>query len=219
MMNLPLLFSAAELTGNQTFINMAISHANKTTDNHIRSDGSTYQVVAYNETTGTVIRRYAVQGYSDNSTWTRGQAWGIYGFAKMFNYTTQSQYLETSRRMANVFLARLPSSGVPPYDFGAPASNRPADTSAAMIAAEGLFILAEAEAYSKNATGAKYYKAQGVKLLINNFKFAFKSTWDSILSNGTSNAPQNNQNTGLVYGDYYALQAGNTMLKLGLASC
>ncbi|CAE7208292.1 unnamed protein product [Rhizoctonia solani] len=237
MMNLELLFKAAELTGNRTLIDMAISHANKTITNHIRPDGSSYHVVAYNENTGAVIRRYTAQGYADNSTWTRGtnsfnlmyviiecpyfagQAWGIYGFAKMFNLTTQPQYLDTARRMAKVFLTRLPSNGVPPYDFDAPASNRPADTSAATIAAEGLFILSAAEAYTNNATGQEYYKQQGVKLLVDNFNFAFKPTWDSILSNGTSNVPQNNKNTGLVYGDYYAIQAGNTMLKLGLASC
>ncbi|KAG8726081.1 hypothetical protein FRC12_023723, partial [Ceratobasidium sp. 428] len=92
-------------------------------------------------------------------------------------------------------------------------------TSAATIAAEGLFILSAGETHLGNSTGAAYYNEKAVKLLTDNFKFAFKPTWDSILSNGTSNNPQNNKNTGLIYGDYYALQAGNTMLKLGLASC
>ncbi|CAE6471025.1 unnamed protein product [Rhizoctonia solani] len=219
MMNLEILFKAADLTGNRTLIDMAISHANKTIANHVRSDGSSYQVVVYDENTGAIIRYYTNQGYAEDNTWTRGQAWGIYGFAKMFNLTTHSHYLDTARQMAKVFLTRLPSDGVPPYDFDAPTPNRPADTSAATIAAEGLFILAEAEAYSNNATGGNYYKHQGVKLLIDNFKFALQPTWDSILSNGTSNARRNNTSTGLVYGDYYAIQAGNTMLKLGLALC
>ncbi|KAF8713354.1 Glycosyl Hydrolase Family 88, partial [Rhizoctonia solani] len=214
-----LLFKAADLSGNQTLIDMAISHANKTIANHVRPDGSSYQVVVYDENTGAIIRYYTNQGYAEDSTWTRGQAWGIYGFAKMFNLTNQPHYLDTARRMAKVFLSRLPSDGIPPYDFDAPTLNRPADTSAATIAAEGLFILAEAEAYSKNVTGEDYYKEQGVKLLVDSFKFALQPTWDSILSNGTSNARRNNTNTGLVYGDYYAIQAGNTMLKLGLASC
>ncbi|CAE6452198.1 unnamed protein product [Rhizoctonia solani] len=156
--------------------------------------GSSYQVIAYNQNTSAIIRRYTVQGYADNSTWAWGQAWGIYGFAKMFDFTTQPQYLDTAQRMAKVFLTCLSSNGVPSYDFDAPTSNRPADTSAATIAAEGLFILSEAEAY----------------LLTDTFKLAFKPTWDSILSNGTSDVPQNNKNTDLVYGDYYAIQAGNT---------
>ncbi|CAE6413306.1 unnamed protein product [Rhizoctonia solani] len=219
MMNLEILFKAADLTGNQTLIEMANSHANKTIANHIRPDGSSYQAAVYDENTGGIIRYYTNQGYAEYSTWTRGQAWGIYGFAKMFNLTTQPHYLDTARRMAKVFLNRLPSDSIPPYDFDSPDPNRPADTSAATIGAEGLFILADAEAYGGNMTGANYYRKYGVKFLIDNFKFALKPTWDSILSNGTSNARRNNTNTGLVYGDYYALQAGNTMLKLGLASC
>ncbi|ELU36373.1 d-4,5 unsaturated -glucuronyl hydrolase-like protein [Rhizoctonia solani AG-1 IA] len=192
MMNLErmqLLFKAADLSGNQTLIDMAISHANKTIANHVRPDGSSYQVVVYNENTGAIIRYYTNQGYAEDSTWTRDRS-----------YRSSLGYIWIRQN-----------------DFDAPTPNRPADTSAATIAAEGLFILAEAE--SGNVTGEDYYKEQGVKLLVHNFKFALQPTWDSILSNGTSNARRNNTNTGLVYGDYYAIQAGNTMLKLGLASC
>ncbi|KAG8742530.1 hypothetical protein FRC10_001297 [Ceratobasidium sp. 414] len=171
MMNLELLFKAADITANRTLIDIAIKHADTTIKNHIRPDGSSYHVVDYNQDTGAVIKRYTAQGYADNR------------------------------------------------DFDAPTSNRPADTSAAMITAEGLFILSAAETHVGNSTGATYYREKAVKLMTDNFKFAFKPTWDSILSNGTSNSPQNNKNTGLIYGDYYALQAGNTMLKLGLASC
>ncbi|CAE6445874.1 unnamed protein product, partial [Rhizoctonia solani] len=219
MLNLELLFKAAELTGNRTLVDMAISHSNKTAINQVRSDGSSYHVVIYNENTGQVIRQATVQGYATNSTWTRGQAWGVYGFAKMFNLTTQSHFLETSRQMAKVFLTRLPSNGIPPWDFDAPESNPSADTSAATIAAEGLLILSAAETYIGNVTGADYYNKQAVKLLVDNFKFAFKSTWDSILSNGTSYERKGDKDSGLIYGDYYALQAGNSMLKLGLATC
>ncbi|CAE6475344.1 unnamed protein product [Rhizoctonia solani] len=147
MMNLEVLFTAAELSGNQTLAHMALSHANKTIIYGVRPDGSSPHVVLFNETTGDFIREDTIQGYAPNSTWTRGQAWGVYGFAKMFNITTQPQYLETSRSMAKLFLSRLPSGGVPPWDFDAPESNPPADTSAATIAAEGLFILSAAETY------------------------------------------------------------------------
>ncbi|KAG8711245.1 hypothetical protein FRC09_020699 [Ceratobasidium sp. 395] len=158
MMNLELLFKAAEITRNQTLIDIANKHADTTIKNHLRPDGSSYHVVDYNETTGGVIKKYTAQGYADNR------------------------------------------------DFDAPASNRPADTSAATIAASGLFILSAAETHLGNSTGAAYYKKKAVKLLTDNFKFAFRPTWDSILSNGTSNNPINNRDTGLVYGDYYALQ-------------
>ncbi|CAE6422750.1 unnamed protein product [Rhizoctonia solani] len=222
MMNLEILFTAAELTGNRTLVDMAVSYANKTAIDQVRPDGSSYHVVIYNENNGEVMRQATIQGYATNSTWTRGQAWGIYGFAKsiqLFNLTTQSHFLETSRQMAKVFLTRLPADGIPPWDFDTPESNPSADTSAATIAAAGLFILSVAETSVNNATGADYYNKQAVKLLVDNFKFAFKPTWDSILSNATSYKTRGDKDSGLIYGDYYALQAGNSMLKLGLASC
>ncbi|KAF8676944.1 PhoX homologous domain, present in p47phox and p40phox [Rhizoctonia solani] len=186
MMNLEVLCTAAELSGNQTLAEIALSHANKTITYGVRPDGSSPHVIIFNE--------------------TMGQAWGIYGFAKMFNITAQPQYLDTSRRMAELFLSRLPSVGVPPWDFDAPESNPPADTSAATIAAEGLFILSAAEAHVQNTTGANYYSERAVKLLSDTFNFAFNPSWESILSNATSYYAIGDKNIALIYGDYYALQ-------------
>jgi len=81
MMNLEVRFSAADITGNDTLRQIAISHADKTMINHVRADGSSFHLVEYNATTGAVIGKRTVQGYSNSSTWSRGQAWGIYGFA------------------------------------------------------------------------------------------------------------------------------------------
>ncbi|TCD62398.1 hypothetical protein EIP91_006952, partial [Steccherinum ochraceum] len=75
MMNLQVLFASAELTGNDTLRQIAISHARKTTINHLRPDGSSFHVVDYNSTTGKVFDQRTSQGYADNSTWSRGQAW------------------------------------------------------------------------------------------------------------------------------------------------
>ena len=98
-MNLELLFHSADLTGNSTLRKIAMTHADTTMKNHIRADGSfyfnmpggvylilaqsgsTWHVVEYNSTTGLVIKKRTAQGFSDDSTWSRGQAWGIYGFA------------------------------------------------------------------------------------------------------------------------------------------
>lgn len=81
MMNLEVLFVSAALTGNHTLIDIANSHATTTMNNHIRSDGSTWHVIEYDSTNGRVTKKRTAQGYSDSSTWTRGQAWGVYGFA------------------------------------------------------------------------------------------------------------------------------------------
>ncbi|CAF4184797.1 unnamed protein product, partial [Adineta steineri] len=87
MMNLELLFEASNQTNNQTWYNMAWQHANRTMYEHFRTDNSTYHVVEYNETDGSVLRKYTAQGYADWSTWSRGQAWAVHGFTTAYRYT------------------------------------------------------------------------------------------------------------------------------------
>ncbi|KDQ20015.1 glycoside hydrolase family 88 protein [Botryobasidium botryosum FD-172 SS1] len=214
MMNLELLFQSSALTGNKTLIDIAISHADKTIENHIRSDGGSFHVVDYDAHTGAVKWRRTSQGYADNSTWARGQAWGIYGFATIYKYTTKDRYLKTAQKLADYFLSRLSASGVPNWDFDAPASLRFADTSAGTIAANGFLLLAELDKPNKN----KWTNA-ATKLLEDTAKLAWKPEWQSLLSNGTVNQPAGNFLTGIVYGDYYYITAGNTLLSRGVTAC
>ena len=74
MMNLELLFQATKMSGDSTFFHIAVSHADKTLENHFREDGSCYHVVDYDPETGAVRGRCTAQGYSDESAWARGQA-------------------------------------------------------------------------------------------------------------------------------------------------
>ncbi|KAF7796235.1 hypothetical protein EIP86_007409 [Pleurotus ostreatoroseus] len=218
------LFVSANLTGNNTLRDIAISHADKTRINHLRPDGSSFHVVEYNSTTGDVIRQRTAQGYADNSTWSRGQTWGIYGFANMFKHTGNITYLETSRSMAKYFLTNMPDDGIVPWDFNAPLTPpRPADSSAAMSAANGLLLLSQGElALSPpNTTGASYYTNAAIELIANMTALAWRPEWQSLLANGTvnnNNAALNNL-TGIVYGDYYFVKAGNELVSLGLIDC
>lgn len=100
MMNLQLLITAADASGNSTYREMAISHANKTMQNHIRPDGSSYHVVDYDPTNGQVLWKRTAQGFSNESTWTRGHAWGTLGFALMYIATGISAYFDTAIKMA-----------------------------------------------------------------------------------------------------------------------
>ncbi|PAV23320.1 glycoside hydrolase family 88 [Pyrrhoderma noxium] len=221
MMNLDLLFISAGLTQNDTLRQIAISHADHTIENHVRPDGSSFHVVEYNSTTGNVIRRRTAQGYADNSTWSRGQAWGIYGFATMYENTQLERYLDTSRRMATYFKNTLPEDGIVPWDFNAPLvpSPRPADSSAATIAATGLLLLSRIESNRKNSTGAKLWSDFAISLLDRITDLAWRPEWQSLLSNGTVNEPAGNELTGIVYGDYYYIKAGNDLVVMGLTKC
>ncbi|KAG6853445.1 hypothetical protein C0991_004370 [Blastosporella zonata] len=218
MMNLDLLFHAADITGNQTLRDIAMTHADTTMKNHIRDDGSTWHVVEYNSTTGSVIRKRTAQGYSDNSTWSRGQSWAIYGFANMYNLTKKPDYLVTARRVAKYFLDNIPADGIIPWDFNAPLvpAPRPADSSAAMISSMGLLLLAEVET---NKSNADYYTQSAINITQAITTLAWNVPWQSILSNGTVNAPANNELTGTAYGDYYYIKVGTELISRGLAKC
>src|SRR5258708_5085665 len=100
MMNLELLYKGWQITGNKTYYDIAVSHANRTIKEVIRSDNSSYQVVAFNDTTGNVIRKYTVQGYSESSCWSRGQAWLIAGFTIAYRYTKLNHFLETAEAVS-----------------------------------------------------------------------------------------------------------------------
>jgi hypothetical protein len=112
-------------------------------EHHVRGDGSSFHVCDYSATTGEVYLCRTAQGLADNSTWARGQAWGIYGFAEFYSLTGNKAYLETSRRMADWFMEHLPEDGLPFWDFDAESAPdvTPRDSSAATIAASGMVLL------------------------------------------------------------------------------
>ncbi|BGP07941.1 hypothetical protein JCM10049v2_003786 [Rhodotorula toruloides] len=235
MMNLQLLLTAADLSGNSTYRDMATSHANKTMQNHIRPDGSSYHVVNYDPTNGQVLWKGTSQGYSNESTWTRGHAWGTLGFALMYNATGINAYYDTAVRMA-MFALNASTDGVP-WGYGNPvtplywdfSASRPTtlDTSASAIFDTALILLLSLEASRGNASSTWFYPA--TDLFANSALFTGTNTsliqtqWTgaSILGNATINnrADPPLNNTGAVYGDAYILRAANYFLKLGMLNC
>lgn len=120
MMNLELLFKVSEMTGDDTYKNIAISHANKTLANHYRDDFSTYHVVDYDDETGEVRNQHTAQGIANGSRWARGQAWSIYGFTVAYRFTQDEKYLQRAKDVANYLLVvedNMPEDLVPLWDF------------------------------------------------------------------------------------------------------
>lgn len=142
LMNLPLLFWASEQTGNSVYAEVAIKQANKSRRYLVRGDDSSYHTFYFHQETGIPLCGGTHQGYQDGSTWSRGQAWGIYGFALAYRYTKDPLYLATSKRMAQYFIKQLPDDYVAYWDFSAPVTNKtPRDSSASAIAAAGILEL------------------------------------------------------------------------------
>lgn len=145
MLNLDLLFWASVELRSPHLYNIAKTHAQTTQIHLLRPNSSTFHVVNFDQDTGAVKAKFTNQGYSDSSSWSRGQAWAITGFAQTYGWTQEKTSLDTARNCADYFLKRLSESGsaIPPWDFDAPNEDgkRPTDTSAGMVACYGLLLL------------------------------------------------------------------------------
>ena len=144
MMNLELLTVASSLTGENTFYDMPSSHADRTMENHFRPDGSSYHLVDYDSLSGRVVRRITYQGAADESSWARGQAWGLYGFTMMYRQTGKKAYLDQAVKIGNYIMnhPRLPKDKIPYWDFDAPGIPRALrDVSAGAIMASAYLEL------------------------------------------------------------------------------
>jgi unsaturated chondroitin disaccharide hydrolase len=208
MMTLELLFYGAKLAGQPAWTNLALSHALKTMEHHFRPDGSTFHVVDYEPSTGAVLSQTTYQGAADTSTWSRGQAWAIYGFTMAYRYTHDPRMLETASKAANYFASQLPTDRIPYWDFQAPdIPNSKRDSSAAAIAASGLKELA---AFTANAADRSRYDALAEAILasLSADSYLAKNKPPGILLHAVGGYPFNTEvDVSLIYGDYYFVQA------------
>lgn len=144
MVNLPLLWWAWKTTGEERFKEIAVSHADRTAGWHVKEDGRIIQSIHFDPGTGRVTKQETHQGWGTDGCWSRGQAWGIYGFAAAYQATGEERFLELADHLATYYFQRAGDDLVPFYCFDDPARpNVPRDSSAAAIACAGLTILAE----------------------------------------------------------------------------
>lgn len=225
MMNLELLFWATLATNDSVYWDIAVSHAEKTMKNQIRSDFSSYHVVNYAPDTGEILHRQTAQGYADSSTWARGQAWGIYSFTMVYRYTKDERFLQTAINMADFFLnhKNLPDDCIPYWDFNAGEKGFnpdfeyvssdykviPRDVSAACIVASALFELC---GYVSDINKKQTYYDMGIRILNNlsnnSYRAKEKENHGFLLKHSVGNLPGNNEvDVPLIYADYYFLEA------------
>ncbi|MFH0991109.1 MAG: glycoside hydrolase family 88 protein [bacterium] len=215
MMNLELLFWASQHGGTKRLHEIAVSHAENTMKNHFRADGGTYHVLSYDTTNGTVVARNTHQGYADESTWSRGQAWAIYGFTMTYRFTRDERFLTTAEKAADYFLSHLPEDHVPYWDFQAPAiPNEPRDASAAAITSSALF---ELSSFVKNAKVKERYLTAAKNILSSLClpPYLAKGTNSrAVLNHAVGSKPGNSEvDVSLIYADYYFIEAMMRYLK------
>lgn len=211
MMNLELLNWVSDEWREPKYKAIAIDHANTTMKNHFRADNSSYHVVEYDPATGKVLEKRTAQGYSNESAWARGQAWGLYGYTMMYRFTTEPSYLEQARKIAGFILnhPNLPADGVPYWDFNAPIDkNTLRDASAASILASALLELAQ---YAEGSERTRYIStAEKILTTLSSKTYLAKYGQNGgfLLKHGVGNFPEKSEvDVPLTYGDYYFIEA------------
>ncbi|WP_320197735.1 glycoside hydrolase family 88 protein [Agrobacterium sp. rho-13.3] len=214
LLNLPLLYWAAEETGREDYRDVALAHARTTLAHSVRPDDSTYHTFYMDPVTGAPVRGVTKQGYSDESYWARGQAWGIAGMALSYRYERLPAYRDAFERLLAFYLKRLPDDLVPYWDLVfSQKDNEPRDSSAAAIVACGLLEMADLEEPEQ----AEHYRdlaKRMVKSLVDTYAVKDPAISNGQLLHGTySKKTPHNTCRGegvdecVSWGDYYYLEA------------
>lgn len=218
MINLEMLFWAAENGGNPYLHDIAVKHAETTMEHHFRPDYTSYHVAVYDKESGKFLRGCTHQGYADNSMWARGQAWAIYGYTVVYRETKDPKFLDFAQKVTDVYLDRLPEDKVPYWDFDdpeIPAASR--DASAACVVASALL---ELSGYVDEEKG-EYYKNEAVDILasLSSDKYQSGDRNSSFLMHSTGHHPAGSEiDYSIIYADYYYIEALNRLKNLNAHS-
>jgi len=214
MMNLELLMSVGKMDKDDKLCSVAIAHADKTMQNHFRDDYTCCHLVDYDPQTGLKKKMITVQGLADSSAWARGQAWALYGYTMMYQYTGDEKYLHWAQNVADMIITHLPEDGIPYWDFDCPKipdTYRDASAGAVMasafvslstVADNGKSYLPIAEKQIRTLASPEYLAGIG-----ENGGFLLKHSVGSLPDDSEVDVP-------LTYADYYFLEAVLKYLRL-----
>ncbi len=216
MMNLPLLYWASEEIGDDRFKRIAMAHADMAYNDHIRADGSVVHIAEHDRETGEVVATHGGQGIGVGSSWSRGQAWALYGFVLSYIHTGEERYINAAKQVANYFIANCCDDWLPRVDFRAPSQPVYYDSTAGAIAACGLIELGKRLPEDEGGT----YMNAALKILhAMEEKFIdYDVNNDCLLGYGTVRYPADGMtpekagvHVSIIYGDYFYTEA---ILKL-----
>ncbi len=207
LMNLPLLHWATQETGDPRFAQIAQAHAQTALKTLFRPDGSVAHIAVIDPATGEFVETLGGQGYAQGSSWSRGQAWGIYGMALAYRDDQQPEFLAAAKRVANYFISNVAMTGwVSSIDFRAPQTPQYWDTSATAIAVCGLLALAEqlpeAEARGYRQAATTMFDSLTTRFLDRD------ATHDELLAKASAKYHrESDREVPIIYGDAFYLEA------------
>jgi len=209
LLNLPLLHWATEVTGDKKYADIAVKHLNTTMNVIVRENGSTHHTYYFNPETGEPAYGKTAQGYSDDSAWSRGQSWGVYGLMLNYIYTKQADILPLWLRVTDYYLENLPEDKVAYWDLCFKEGDQPRDSSSGVIAVCGIL-----EAYKQGLCGEEYLNA--AKSVLNGV-IDMCSTKDTPHSNGLLLHSTYNKEGGIdecnIWADYFYMEALTRLTK------
>lgn len=208
MMNMPLLYWASKEVEDDRYKYVAMAHVDTTMRDHVRNDGSVAHIVSHDLQTGELIEIFGGQGYDVESSWSRGQAWALYGFVLSYIHTGKQEYLDTAKKVAHYFIANVCDDYLPIVDFRAPDEPVLYDSTAGACAACGLIEIANNVPEHEK----KIYMSAAIKILkaMEQEFCNWSDNEDSILQMGTvlyHGSEWNAVHKPIIYGDYYFVEA------------
>ncbi len=207
LLNLELLTYASELFDRPEWKEIAVIHTRTTLKHHFRDDYSCYHLVDFDPVDGSVKEKITHQGYTNDSAWSRGQSWGLYGFTMMYRETGEPEFLEQAEKVASYLLGKLKDRPIPNWDYDAPQQSD--DASAAAIMASAFL---ELSGFASNKKTADIYWNQAETILreLSSDKYLCKKGEYAgfLLKHSVGHFAINNEvDVPLLYADYYFLEA------------
>jgi unsaturated chondroitin disaccharide hydrolase len=206
MMNLELLFWAAEHGGPADLAAVARTHALTTARDFVRPDGGTYHIVRYSPDTGRIINRGTLQGAGAETTWSRGQAWALYGMVVAYRHTREKRFLNMAMRLADYLIGHLPPDHVAPWDFQSEIRYR--DVSATAIVTSSLFEMAR---YVDDAALRRHYETEAEATLASLCQPPYlvtRADTNCLLDHSVQFLPiHSNVDVPAIFADYFFLEA------------
>ena len=216
MMNVGIIFYAAQQTGDQKLYRVALDHCLTTRRYLVRGDGSTSHEGMFDLETGEFLRQTTHQGWRDDSSWARGLAWALYGFGTVYSFTSDARFLQTAEACAQYYIENTPDHGIAPNDWREPNPSRPYESSAAAISAGGMLNLAT---LTGDPLRRKLYRDYALRILdtLTEPEFLAVETpgWEGILKHGSYHERKGlGVDESVMWGEYFFLEAVSKALAL-----
>ena len=213
MMNLDMMFWAAKNGGNKLLYDLAVTHAKTTMQNNFRPDGSCYHVAVYDTISGDFVKGVTHQGYSDDSMWSRGQSWAIYGYTMVYRYTRNKMFLDFAQKVTDIYIKRLKETSddlIPLWDMDdlRGVKGAPKDVSAACVVADALLELQQYVGGEKGEEYKQFAIQSLAQLSTDKYQSGKKNV--AFLMHSTGHHPAGSEiDASIIYADYYYLEALN----------